>query len=469
MQASANRTPSLFLAAKTAFPHADPALIARPQLAALLKHAKPGTCTVLVAPEGSGKTSLLETTFVAASSQDAESIAWLRLDQQDSAESLWYYLLSALGSKRSAELAGSIAREPSFSRQCDLAEDALSGTDKPRQTTLLVLEDLHFLEQRIWQSALGALVATAGARRIVATSRSSSCKTTWYEEKLIDKSDLFFTNDELRKLLRQTVPFALSESALSNACSALSLETLGWPLAVHHFLGQASQARNEKELVRAFAKARRNLAEYCLEEPFASLPPTVRAFASKTALFPVIDADFCNQLLRTTSADRMLSYLDRETALLRRNEQGRYACLPAFRDALARTQAGQTPLDAVYLYHRAGTLYEQRGDHRNASACRKQAGGSAGCNNALEQNLTPAPVSSAKPDHRPHDTPAKALSKRETTILELLASGKNASEISSETFTSVLTVRTHIKSIYRKLDAHSKNEAIEKAVLLGML
>ncbi|MDR2380749.1 MAG: helix-turn-helix transcriptional regulator [Bifidobacteriaceae bacterium] len=53
------------------------------------------------------------------------------------------------------------------------------------------------------------------------------------------------------------------------------------------------------------------------------------------------------------------------------------------------------------------------------------------------------------------------LSARETDVFKLLAKGRNRVYISKELFISDNTTRTHMKSIYRKLDIHSHQELID--------
>jgi DNA-binding NarL/FixJ family response regulator len=62
-----------------------------------------------------------------------------------------------------------------------------------------------------------------------------------------------------------------------------------------------------------------------------------------------------------------------------------------------------------------------------------------------------------------HINPNSPLTKRETTILQLIAEGKTYTQISEELFISKETAKTHIKNIYSKLQVNSKSEAIAKA------
>ncbi len=55
------------------------------------------------------------------------------------------------------------------------------------------------------------------------------------------------------------------------------------------------------------------------------------------------------------------------------------------------------------------------------------------------------------------------LTKRETQILELIAKGKDRSQIANELFIEIETVKTHIKNIYIKLNVNSKDEALKVA------
>lgn len=62
-----------------------------------------------------------------------------------------------------------------------------------------------------------------------------------------------------------------------------------------------------------------------------------------------------------------------------------------------------------------------------------------------------------------HINPNSPLTKRETTILQLISEGKTYTQISEELFISKETAKTHIKNIYSKLQVNSKSEAIAKA------
>jgi LuxR family maltose regulon positive regulatory protein len=61
------------------------------------------------------------------------------------------------------------------------------------------------------------------------------------------------------------------------------------------------------------------------------------------------------------------------------------------------------------------------------------------------------------------------LSDRELQVLRLLNSSLSAAEIADELYIAVSTTRTHIKSIYQKLDVHSRLEAVERARDLGLI
>lgn len=54
------------------------------------------------------------------------------------------------------------------------------------------------------------------------------------------------------------------------------------------------------------------------------------------------------------------------------------------------------------------------------------------------------------------------LSRRETEVMDLIAGGYTNQEIANILFISVYTVNDHTKKIYKKLDVHSRLEAVQK-------
>ena len=61
------------------------------------------------------------------------------------------------------------------------------------------------------------------------------------------------------------------------------------------------------------------------------------------------------------------------------------------------------------------------------------------------------------------------LSEREIEVLTLLSGMLSTAEIASEMYLSVNTVKTHLRSIYRKLSAAHRGEAVRRARQLGMI
>ena len=55
------------------------------------------------------------------------------------------------------------------------------------------------------------------------------------------------------------------------------------------------------------------------------------------------------------------------------------------------------------------------------------------------------------------------LTRRETEILEHIATGKSRKRIADDLYIDLETVKSHIKNIYHKLDVHSKADAIKTA------
>ena len=64
---------------------------------------------------------------------------------------------------------------------------------------------------------------------------------------------------------------------------------------------------------------------------------------------------------------------------------------------------------------------------------------------------------------------SEPLSERELEVLALLASGKTNAEIARDLYVAVGTVKSHSGNIYRKLDAHSRTEAVSRAREMNLL
>jgi DNA-binding NarL/FixJ family response regulator len=85
---------------------------------------------------------------------------------------------------------------------------------------------------------------------------------------------------------------------------------------------------------------------------------------------------------------------------------------------------------------------------------------------AGERYIDPGLISGDAPDE---SFEPLALTLREREVLGLLAAGSSNREIAAALFVSLPTVKTHLAHIYDKLDARNRNEALGRAMTLGLL
>lgn len=67
------------------------------------------------------------------------------------------------------------------------------------------------------------------------------------------------------------------------------------------------------------------------------------------------------------------------------------------------------------------------------------------------------------------DPPTPILSPRELEVLERIAQGESPTEVADALFISGRTVKNHLASIYDKLDARDRVQAVLKAVRMGII
>jgi DNA-binding NarL/FixJ family response regulator len=69
----------------------------------------------------------------------------------------------------------------------------------------------------------------------------------------------------------------------------------------------------------------------------------------------------------------------------------------------------------------------------------------------------------------PEPTVATSLSQREAEVLQLFADGCSTVEVGQRLYISAKTVKNHLASIYEKLDARDRTQAVLTAVRMGII
>ena len=88
---------------------------------------------------------------------------------------------------------------------------------------------------------------------------------------------------------------------------------------------------------------------------------------------------------------------------------------------------------------------------------------------ALSTELAASMLVEMRTPPAPPQPEESVLSKREEEVLQLIAEGASTTEVASQLYISVKTVKNHLASIYQKLDSRDRTQAVIAGVRMGII
>lgn len=317
--------------------------VARPRLQRLLE-ATDAQLTLVVAPAGSGKTTLVAQWLADA----GRPSAWLRLDDADNdLERFLRHLAAAIApvARWAADALVAELESPDRVAVPDLGSIVASELAAPTSPVVIVLDDAEWLTAPQPLAFLQALARDLdGSARLVILSRAEPSMGLGGlrlagRVRTIDVHDLAFTPDEATDLLARIAPRVPPADVVD-----LNLRLEGWAAGLRIAAGAGD---------RAPAIHQGDIASFVIEAMFQRLSPAEAEAALRIALLdrlaPRLVAGFLD--LTETAARDLLRRLGRQGVLTRETDDGWTALIPRVRDALLAHLRASVTADEIRALH----------------------------------------------------------------------------------------------------------------------
>jgi len=141
------------------------------------------------------------------------------------------------------------------------------------------------------------------------------------------------------------------------------------------------------------------------------------------------------------------------------------AQLPDTKVVMLTMHADQGVLTSAIRAGATGYLVKDCSTEEIASAVRMAAGGET----ALSPQLAASMLNEVRRWDQPHKEEERVVTEREEEVLQLIADGCSTPEVAEKLYISQKTVKNHLASIYQKLDARDRTQAVLQAVRMGIV
>ena len=372
--------PQGLLRTKLYLPSGRSHLVARPRLVARLNEGLTRPLTLLSAPAGFGKTTLLSEWVT----QDKLPVAWLVLDADDNDPvRFWSYFIAALQQINAAIGSSSLAllqlpRDTMLETMLrTLVNEIDSVLDDPgkefipseievhRLGFILVLDDYHIVETPAIHQQLSFLLDHLPPHlHLVISTRADPplhLARLRARDQLIElqESDLRFTRAEAVRFLNETMNLSLT----SEQIMALETRTEGWIAGLQL---AALSLRGREDLsgfVQAFTGSHRFVFDYLMDEVFAGQTESTQSFLIRTSILERLNASLCNAITGRMDSQATLEELERNnlflTALDDERRWFRYHQL--FADVLRHRLTEKSPVALIQLHLSASEWFQNEG------------------------------------------------------------------------------------------------------------
>ena len=354
---------SQLIQTKLCVPKLRPRVIGRKRLVERAM-GEPGTVLTLVsAPAGYGKTTLM-VELSRALAQSGTAITWYALDSIDNDPNLFIsYLVEGLGEALQINTAlapvAKLLRSSTEFNMEKILPTIINAVVSKDQKCVLVLDDYHVITSPAVHSGITFLLdhlpenmhIIIGSRsdpplplaRLRASSRLAEIRA----------ADLQFTPDEAARFLNETMSLGLT----SEVIAVIEKSAEGWITGLQLAALSMTDRADSASYVSRFGGSNRYLVGYLLQEVFERQPTEIQRFLLCTSVLERLCGPLCDAILSIQSgSDVILLRLEQANLfLVPLDDEGywyRYHHL--FRDFL-RARLKQAEPDRIPLLHRAAS------------------------------------------------------------------------------------------------------------------
>ena len=299
------------LATKFFVPSPSHPLIPRPHLTTLLNHGLRHKLTLISAPAGFGKTTLLSAWLQPFPQENpkAPHVAWVSLDEGDNEPVLfWTYLLTALDAQQPGLCAPLLAylqiQQASMAQVRYILKALINTLASSSEQILLVLDDYHLItEPEVHQSLTYLVEHLPPQLHLILVTRADpplplSLLRARGEMLEVRTHQLRCTPEEVRAFFLEVMGMQLPE----NLIQEVSTRTEGWLVGLQ-LLGLSLQGQVVSgDLLEEVSGNQHYILDYLMEEVLRRMPPPVQTFLLRTSILERFSASLCDAVLEQTDS-----------------------------------------------------------------------------------------------------------------------------------------------------------------------
>ena len=356
---------AVLVATKLHVPAIGGQLVHRAALLDALSAGRRRKLTLLSAPAGWGKTTLLAQWALGAG--EDQRFGWLSLDRSDN-DPVWFWMYVVAALQKVSPGVGTRAVEL-LAMGADPVQvvlpTLLNDLDTIASPMVLIVDDYHLVVNRAVHQQLAFFIdrMPANLHLVLATRSDPMLPLARLRASgdLVEmrSDDLRFGAIEADQLLNDVLGLDLADSDVQ----LLHRRTEGWAaglyLAALSLAGRADAAA----FIRTFAGDHRHIVDYLMAEVLDGQPPQMRSFLLRTSVLGRLSAALCDAVLQATGSESILEKIERENLFVVPLDMSRrwYRYHHLFGELL-RTELHRSEPDVVAdLHRRAAAWFEGEG------------------------------------------------------------------------------------------------------------
>lgn len=356
------------LETKLLFPRRRRELVARPRLDDVIDGASHAALTLVSAPAGFGKTTLLTSVMSAREAHEGHAAAWVSLDERDADPTrFWSYVLRALENASAGCAVGALSLLESGNTPIVVVLASLINELSVRPDELtLILDDYHLADSGDVSDSVTFLLEHRPPQLHLAISTRADPALPLARLRArgelveIRADDLRFTGGEAATYLNTVQGLALTVDEVA----ALEARTEGWVAALQLAALSLHGRDDTASFIAGFAGDDKFVVDFLVDEVLDQQPPAVRRFLLDTSVLERLTGKLCDALTGEQDGGAVLESLERRNLLLVPLDGQRrwYRYHHLFTDVLQSRLLAERPADVAHLHRRASDWYQQAGD-----------------------------------------------------------------------------------------------------------